>query len=102
MIKKKKDIRDELVLTPYEQEIEDSITEEDLLPPGPEQLKRIKELQDAVIEWKKRKLVSLRIQRKELALLKEKAEKEWLPYQTLINLLVHKYNRGEIKISFSE
>ncbi len=50
MPKKKKDFRDEVELTPYEQELEDSITEEELQPPGPEELQRIKELQDMIRE----------------------------------------------------
>ncbi|OGG62353.1 hypothetical protein A3C21_04510 [Candidatus Kaiserbacteria bacterium RIFCSPHIGHO2_02_FULL_59_21] len=39
----------------------------------------------------KTKLVSIRVREHDLARLRAKAEREGLPYQTLINSLIHKY-----------
>lgn len=75
-MEKKKIDRDKVQLDAYEQEIEDSITEADLQPPTPDQLEKMKELQQIFIASKKRKSISLRIQKDELEKLKEKAEKE--------------------------
>ncbi len=38
-----------------------------------------------------RSLISLRVPQKNLDKLKDLAEKEWIPYQTLINSIIHKY-----------
>jgi predicted DNA binding CopG/RHH family protein len=40
---------------------------------------------------RKSRAISLRINEKDLRILKEKAEKNGLPYQTMINVVLHKY-----------
>lgn len=43
------------------------------------------------------KLVSIRVREYDLARLRARSEREGLPYQTLINSLIHKYAEGEYK-----
>ena len=43
----------------------------------------------------KTKLVSIRVREHDLARLRARAEREGLPYQTLINSLIHKYANTE-------
>ena len=40
---------------------------------------------------KKRKRISISVPERDLMLLKKRAEKEGMPYQTLINSILHKY-----------
>ena len=51
---------------------------------------------------KKRRLenkkISINIFKSDLSIIREKAEHEGLPYQTLIKQLVHKYATGQIKL----
>ena len=47
---------------------------------------------------KKKKRVTLRICEEDLMALKEKAQDERLPYQTLITRLIAKYLKGEIEM----
>jgi predicted DNA binding CopG/RHH family protein len=42
-------------------------------------------------ESRKSRPISLRINEKDLSILKEKADKNGLPYQTMINVIIHKY-----------
>ena len=42
----------------------------------------------------KTKLVSIRVREHDLARLRARAEQEGLPYQTLINSLIHKYTQS--------
>jgi hypothetical protein len=42
-------------------------------------------------ESRKSRPISLRINEKDLTILKEKADKNGLPYQTMINVIIHKY-----------
>ena len=44
------------------------------------------------------KPVNIRLSVKDLNEIQKKAEKIGLPYQTLINLLIHQYNQGKIKL----
>jgi predicted DNA binding CopG/RHH family protein len=44
------------------------------------------------------KPVNIRLSTKDLDEIQKKAEKIGLPYQTLINLLIHQYNQGKIKL----
>lgn len=41
------------------------------------------------------KLVSIRVREYDLARLRARSEREGLPYQTLINSLIHKYAEGD-------
>ena len=43
------------------------------------------------------KLVSIRVRKNDLEKLRARSEREGLPYQTLINSLIHKYAEGDYK-----
>ena len=69
-----------------EQRIEDDI--EKLRPVSKEKKARIEKI---IERAKKNKAISLRISNYDLEKIKEKANKEGVPYQTLINMVLHKY-----------
>ena len=76
----------EFKLTPQEQEIEDSI--EEWVPASQEtkdQLNRIIE------RSKKSEAISIRMSSFDLSRIKAMATEQGMPYQTLINVIVHKY-----------
>ncbi len=50
-----------------------------------------KKIENIIAQAKKNRSISLRISNFDLEKLKEKAEKEGIPYQTLINSILHKY-----------
>jgi len=61
---------------------------EEYKPVSKETRKRIEKL---IEESRKSRAISLRINEKDLERLKEKAKRNGLPYQTLINVVIHKY-----------
>jgi predicted DNA binding CopG/RHH family protein len=73
-------------LTREEQAIEANI--EKLKPVSPEKKEKIENIIDKA---KKSRAISLRISQYDLEKLKEKAKEEGIPYQTLINMVLHKY-----------
>ena len=78
-------------LLPEEQEIENNI--DNLRPVSEEKKEKINTLLDKA---KKNKAISLRIADYDLEKLKEKAQKEGIPYQTLINSILHKYITNQL------
>lgn len=84
---KPEDIR----LTEEEQEIEDSV--EQWVPATEETRERLRTI---VERSKKTEAISLRMTRFDLSRIKELAAEQGLPYQTLINTLVHKYVTNQI------
>ncbi|MBI9097521.1 MAG: antitoxin [Spirochaetaceae bacterium] len=78
-------------LLPEELEIENNI--ENLKPVSTEKRKRIEGFIDAA---KKNKAISLRIASYDLEKIKERAGKEGIPYQTLINSILHKYITNQL------
>ena len=50
-----------------------------------------KKIENIITQAKKNRSISLRISNFDLEKLKERAEKEGIPYQTLINSILHKY-----------
>lgn len=78
-------------LLPEELEIENNI--ENLRPVSNEKRNKIEGLIDAA---KKNKAISLRIASYDLDKIKEKAGKEGIPYQTLINSILHKYITNQL------
>lgn len=78
-------------LLPEEMEIENNIV--NLKPISKEKRNKIKGLIDSA---KKNKAISLRITNYDLKKLKEKAGKEGIPYQTLINSSLHKYITNQL------
>ena len=73
-------------LTPEEQEIEDHADQ--FVPITAEERQEI----DSIIEKARRsRPVNLRMSEFDLQLVKQRAESEGIPYQTLINRVIHKY-----------
>jgi len=76
-------------LLPEEQEIESM----DLKPVSKSKKNKIDSL---LSEAKKNKAISLRISGFDLDLIKKKAEQDGIPYQTLINSVLHKYVTNQL------
>jgi predicted DNA binding CopG/RHH family protein len=78
-------------LEAWEQEIEDDFDAWQPLPPD-EKAKLMAELSKASV----RKPVTVRMDTRDLAALKNLAEREGLPYQTLLSSVLHKYVSGSL------
>ncbi len=81
----------EIKLTDEERAIENHA--EELRPVSSSDKKRIERIIDRA---KKNQAISLRISSYDLDKLKERAEQEGLPYQTLINAILHKYITNQL------
>lgn len=85
----------------YEREIIEAVEndEYDFKPVGE---KEMKELQDAarrkLEELDVKKQISLKIRESDLRTIKQKAKEVSIPYQNIIQALVHKYATGQIKL----
>ena len=77
---------DDIKLTPEEQEIEDSI--EEWVPASEEVRENLRRIAE---RSKKNEAISLRMSSFDLSRIKAMAAEQGMPYQTLINVLVHKY-----------
>ncbi len=88
-------------LDDYEKEIIDAI-ENGEYEPVPISKKEMKELQDAarrkLEELDVKKQISLKIRESDLRTIKQKAKEVSIPYQNIIQALVHKYATGQIKL----
>lgn len=73
-------------LTPEEQEIEDHAEEFESVT-GDER----REIETIIDEARRSRQVNLRMSEFDLELVKKRAQAEGIPYQTLINQIVHKY-----------
>ena len=83
-------MKTKIKLDRYEQEIEDNF--EKMVPVSNEERKRI----ESIIEKARKNIsISLRINNYDLSKIKENAEKNGLPYQTLITNVLHKYVNDE-------
>ncbi|MCK4542293.1 MAG: hypothetical protein KAU17_08675 [Spirochaetales bacterium] len=78
-------------LTNEERKIENDI--DNLVPVSDEKRKRIESI---IAKAKKNKAISLRIAEYDLEKLKEKAANDGIPYQTLINTVLHKYITNQL------
>ena len=78
-------------LTNEEREIENSI---DSLVTVPEDKRN--RIEAIIARGKKNKAISLRIAEYDLEKLKEKAENDGIPYQTLISTVLHKYITNQL------
>lgn len=74
------------VLSKEEEAIEKDF---DLYRPVPKETK--KRIEKIIENSRKSRPISLRINENDLVRLKEKANKNGLPYQTMINVVIHKY-----------
>lgn len=77
---------DDIKLTPEEQEIEDSI--EEWVPASEETRERLRRIAE---RSKKNEAISIRMSSFDLSRIKEIAAEQGMPYQTLINVVLHKY-----------
>ena len=82
---------DDIVLDPEEQEIEDAFDSLQSIP-ALEKEALLTSLRGAAI----RKPVTLRMEGRDLEAIKRIAEREGMPYQTLIGSVVHKYVSGAL------
>ncbi len=73
-------------LSKYEQNIEDSISEYNSVSS-----KKRKKIENIIKEAVEKKNISLRVNNQDLNLLKVRAEREGIPYQTLISSILHKF-----------
>lgn len=85
----------------YEREIMEAV-ENDEYEFKPVSKKEMKELQDAarrkLEELDVKKQISLKIRESDLQTIKKKAKEVSIPYQNIIQALVHKYATGQIKL----
>lgn len=99
MKKKQFDPFKNLVLDPYEQEIEDAIGKDDfhIEPLSEKERNRYVQYARHTKElMKKDKRVSIRVNAIDLHRIRIKASAEGLPYQTLIGSILHKYAHGTL------
>lgn len=97
---KKFDPFENLVLDEYEQEIEDAIERGDYVESNDENLhEMVMQAAKDFVELEESKKITVRIKKKDLVKLKAKADRNNIPYQTLINLLITNYNAGKTKIN---
>lgn len=83
----------------YERQLIKDI-EDDVFVPVPNQKEEIKRyVSYAKNMLKKDKRVTLRVAKKDLEKIQEKAIESGIPYQTLINSLIRQYANGRISIS---
>lgn len=78
-------------MTPEEREIEDSI--EEWVPASEEAREHLRRIAE---RSKKNEAISIRMSSFDLSRIKEIAAEQSMPYQTLINVLVHKYVTNQI------
>ena len=88
-------------LDEYEKEIMEAV-ENGEYKPVPIGKEEMKELQDAarrkLEELDTKKQISLKIRESDLQTIKKKAKEVSIPYQNIIQALVHKYATGQIKL----
>jgi predicted DNA binding CopG/RHH family protein len=98
--KKKFDPFENLVLDAYEQEIEDSIPEDGVLPrASAENLALFKEAARNYTLLNSTKRINIRVNNEDLAKVRAKAKTNKIPYQTLLGSLIHKYAKGDLTIT---
>jgi len=85
----------------YEKDLIEAIENGEIVP-HPISEKEMKELQDAarrkLEELDIKKQISLKIRESDLRTIKQKAKEVSIPYQNIIQALVHKYATGQIKL----
>ena len=90
-----------LVLDKEEQEIENALGRGEYVddPNFKKNKLMFEEMARRHVEERKSKRITLRVKNKDLINVKAKAEKSGIPYQRLLNVLIHKYSEGELHIS---
>jgi len=90
-----------LILDDYEKEMEEVFEKGEFVsdPNFEENKKMFEEAARNHIELRKTKRITLRVKNEDLLKVKVKAEKANIPYQRLLNVLIHKYAEGETSIN---
>ena len=92
-----KDPFDGLILDEEEQEIENALENDEFVsdPNFQESKKIIEEAAKQYVELNKSKPITLRIKQTDLIKIKVKAERNGLPYQTMLSALLHDFAEGD-------
>jgi len=103
-MKKKKNKFDSfknLILDDYERELEEAFEKGELVsdPNFEENKKMFEEAARNHIELRKTKRITLRVKNEDIIKVKAKAKRVNIPYQRLLNALIHKYAEGETSIN---
>jgi len=92
-------------LDPYEQDIEDNLDKSKPLS-SKAKARELSKLQSAAKEHakkrKKEQRISIRVFASDLERIKEIAEEEGLPYQTLVTSILHKFSTGRLVVKEHE
>ncbi|TSC87937.1 MAG: Uncharacterized protein G01um101416_252 [Microgenomates group bacterium Gr01-1014_16] len=90
-----------LILDEYEQELEDALEKGEFIsdPNFKKNKKIFEEAAKRFIELEESKSITLRVKKKDLIRVKARAERNRLPYQTLINLLITNYVDGRPQLT---
>ena len=99
--KQKKDYFDEFPLDDYEKELKEFLEKGKFVPVKNFE-KRKKDLQEAAknfLELQKTKRITLRVKNEDIIKVKARAKKVNIPYQRLLNALIHKFAEGETSIN---
>lgn len=104
MQKKQTKIKNEpfegLVLDQYEQEIEDSVPENFVIPKiSKEDLEMFIQAAVRHKNFAKSKRINIRVNNEDLTRIKHRAKQNNMPYQTLLSTMIHKFANGELKAS---
>ncbi len=95
MQKKKFDPFKNLVLDKYEKKIEDALERGEYVTVEDAELnKMLEEAAKNYIELRKTKRITLRVKNEDLIKVKTQAQKHQIPYQRIINALIHQYAEG--------
>ena len=93
-------MKNKIVLDNYEKEIEEALLKgEYARVPGFENTKKM--FEEAARNYKElqaSKSITLRVNKEDLIKIKAKAKQSMIPYQTLINLLLRQYIRGQASL----
>ncbi len=91
----------DIVLGKEEAELEAAFERGDYEESDVEEFKKTKKMFEEAaerhVELKRKKPVTLRIKQLDLLKVKAKAERQQIPYQTLLGHLIHQYAEGQIK-----
>src|SRR5437879_2752202 len=90
-----------LVLDDYEQDIENAINNGEFVSVNnfQEEKKMLEEAAKRHRQLRESKSITLRVKNEDLIRTKARAKKSQVPYQTIINLLINRYGKGEIDIN---
>jgi predicted DNA binding CopG/RHH family protein len=83
------------VLDEEEQEIEDALAAGLYVPP-PDMQERLAVWKEAAANTRRKRSVTMRFSNLMIDQLKAKAQREGMPYQTLVNSVLHKYLSGRL------